>query len=140
MNHIVNSSLLIDDDKATTFFNRYLLLKHKAFKNVKTLHKGKDAIEYLKNIDHKLNLKPDLIFLDINMPLMNGWDFLEKFAQLKDEVIDGIKIVMLSTSTDPNDIQRAIENRFVSDFVNKPLTISIIDKVVHKHFSYKIAR
>lgn len=139
MNNIINASLLIDDDRATTFFNRYLLLKHGAFKNVKTLQGGMEALDYLKNLDQKLNIKPDLIFLDINMPFMSGWDFLREFARLGNEIKENIKIIMLSTSSDPRDLERAGENKYVNDFINKPLTQFDINRMLQKHFSYRIA-
>ncbi|KAA1243996.1 response regulator [Aquimarina sp. RZ0] len=138
--NIVTCSLLIDDDKATNFFNKYLLMKHDAFKNVTVVQGVKDALEYLQSLDNQLNLKPELIFLDINMPCMNGWDFLEEFAKLKEEIIDNIKVVMLSTSNDPNDLKKASNNKYVNDFINKPLTYSIIDKIIQEHFSYEITK
>ncbi|WP_299434508.1 response regulator [uncultured Aquimarina sp.] len=140
MNDIVTYSLLIDDDKATNFFNKRMLLKHKAFKDVKVIQEAKNALEYLKNINNQLHKKPELIFLDINMPFMNGWDFLEEFANLEKDVIDDIKIIMLSTSNDPNDIKKALKNELVYDFINKPLSNDVINQVIGKHFSYKIAR
>ncbi|WP_298310026.1 response regulator [uncultured Aquimarina sp.] len=140
MNDIVTCSLLIDDDKATNFYNKHMLLKHKAFKNVKVVREAKNALEYLKNLNNKLHIKPELIFLDINMPFMNGWDFLDEFANLEKDVIQDIKIIMLSTSNDPNDIKKALKNELIYDFINKPLSNDVIDQIIEKHFSYKIAR
>ncbi len=140
MNNTVTCSLLIDDDKATNFYNRYLLLKHEAFKTVKTIQVAKEALDYLKNSDRQLNVKPELIFLDINMPFMNGWEFLKEFAQLEKEIIEDITLVMLSTSNDPNDLEKAVNNKYVHDYINKPLTHRIIDKILQKHFSLKMTR
>ncbi|WP_405205139.1 response regulator [Aquimarina sp. LLG6339-5] len=140
MNNIVTYALLIDDDKATSFFNKHMLLKHEAFRNVKVIQEPKNALEYLKNLDNPLHIKPELIFLDINMPFMNGWEFLKEFSNLEKQVINDTKIIMLSTSNDPNDMKKAIEHELVYDFINKPLSNTIINKMMEKHFSHKIAR
>ncbi|WP_298544880.1 response regulator [uncultured Aquimarina sp.] len=140
MNDIITYSLLIDDDKATSFFNKHVLLKHKAFKDVKVVQEAKNALDYLKNLNNQLYIKPELIFLDINMPFMNGWDFLKEFSNLEKDITDGIKIIILSTSNDPNDIKKAFKNELVYDFINKPLSNEIINQVIEKHFSYKVAK
>jgi len=126
--------LLIDDDKATNFFNQRVVTKHDSFDSVNTVHSGKAALEYLTKVKNELALKPDLIFLDINMPAMNGWEFLIEFAKLDESTTRGIKVILLSTSSNPDDVNESIKNHAVDDFINKPLSLQLLDNVVEKHF------
>ena len=76
----------------------------------------------------------DLIFLDINMPSMDGWEFLEKYKELKKENSAQIIIIMLTTSLNPDDVLRAYQMPEISGFENKPLTTEKIDRIVKKYF------
>ncbi|WP_299438600.1 response regulator [uncultured Aquimarina sp.] len=127
--------LLIDDDKATNFFNERVVTRHNSFDNVNTVHSGKAALDYLTKVENKVAIKPDLIFLDINMPAMNGWEFLVEFAKLNKSTTEGIKVILLSTSSNPDDVNESIKNHAVDDFINKPLSLDLLDNVLEKHFS-----
>ena len=96
---------------------------------------GQEAIELIR--EHCLGHDgcPSLIFLDINMPVMNGFEFLDAFHhQLENDLNKSIIIVMLTSSLNPNDIERAKETG-VSEFLNKPLTEENLKNVLDKHFS-----
>ncbi|MDH7448129.1 response regulator [Aquimarina sp. 2201CG14-23] len=127
--------LLIDDDKATNFFNERVVTKHNSFDNVNTVQSGKAALDYLTKVEKEVTIKPDLIFLDINMPAMNGWEFLIEFAKLNKSITEGIKVILLSTSSNPDDVNESIKNHSVDDFINKPLSLDLLDNVIEKHFS-----
>ena len=130
--------LLIDDDKATNFFNKMVVKRHGGFNEVKSVESGIDALIYLKSIKEDLNLKPDLIFLDINMPGMNGWEFLGEFVKLDQSITSDIKVILLSTSSDPADVERAIKKHPVTDYINKPLSFPLLNEVLSKHFSVEV--
>ena len=85
---------------------------------VKKCHSAFEAINYLNENE------VDLIFLDINMPIMNGWDFLDQVNFLPHSVRDSMKIVMLSASTNPDDIARSEQYPFVKDYACKPINAS----------------
>lgn len=138
MNNPNTSVLLIDDDKATNFFNSIMLTKHDFFQDVHAVQSGYDAITYLENTVKNGNTKPDLIFLDINMPGMNGWDFLTHFEKIDKHITKGIKIILLSTSSDPNEVRKSMIDYNVDDFICKPLSISLLDGVVEKHYELKV--
>ncbi|AXT50433.1 response regulator [Aquimarina sp. BL5] len=135
MGKSVTCVLLIDDDKATNFFNERVVTRHDSFDNINTVQSGKAALEYLTNVKNQTAMKPDLIFLDINMPAMNGWEFLIEFAKLDKRTTEGIKVILLSTSSNPDDVNESIKNHSVDDFINKPLSLDLLDNVIEKHFS-----
>jgi len=130
----VNCVLLIDDDRATNFFNQRVVSKHQCFNTVTIVQSGLAALEYLIEVEKNNAIKPDLIFLDVNMPAMNGWEFLVEFSRFNREVVKGIKIIMLTTSSNPDDLQQSHQNESVNDFISKPLSIDILDTVLQNHF------
>lgn len=134
MNTLVDCVLLIDDDKATNFFNKRVVTKHKGFREVNTVQSGMAALEYLISVGDNKATKPDLIFLDINMPAMNGWEFLNEFSKLDNKVTNGIKVILLSTSSNPDDVRASSKNHSVDDFINKPLSLNLLDDVLENHF------
>lgn len=138
MAELVQCVLLIDDDKATNFFNEMILSRHGAFKQINTVLGGQEALEYLAQVKINSAIKPNLIFLDINMPAMNGWEFLEAFEQLDKEFVQDIKVILLSTSSDPEDVMKSITKYNVADYINKPLSKDLLNTVVDNHFYLKV--
>ncbi|WP_106791106.1 response regulator [Aquimarina sp. Aq78] len=134
MNTLVNCVLLIDDDKATNFFNERVVTKHEDFYQVNTVQSGLAALDYLNAVENNTAIKPDLIFLDINMPAMNGWEFLTEFSKLDQKVTADIKVILLSTSSNPDDVRASAKNHSVDDFINKPLSMDLLDDVLKNHF------
>ena len=135
MGKSVNCVLLVDDDRATNFFNQRVVNRHEGFDKVNTVQSGIAALEYLNEVKSNNAIKPDLIFLDINMPAMNGWEFLTEFSKLDIGLTRGIKIILLSTSSNPDDVRQSIKNHSVDDFINKPLSLDLLDDVLSNHFS-----
>ena len=121
--------LLIDDDKDDNFLHTRTIKKSDITKEVASFLDAEDALAYLKSAESK---KPDLIFLDINMPKMNGWDFLNEYTKLPDDKKGSI-VVMLTTSVNPDDKHKALSFQNVVSYTNKPLTqmelLDLIKKV-----------
>jgi CheY-like chemotaxis protein len=88
-----------------------------------------DALEFLKEHEANPGDLPDLIFLDINMPIMNGFDFLNEYQNLSETIQKHCIIMMLTTSLNEDDRKRAIENKFVYSFMNKPLDKEKLDTI-----------
>ena len=112
----MNCILLVDDNADDNFIHERVIKKSDAAKHVIARQTGKEALEYLKNRDEHPDLHPDLIFLDINMPGMNGWEFLEAYNKLDKELQSKAIVVMLTTSDDPEDKAKAKTFNMTCDF------------------------
>ncbi|MEO5890073.1 MAG: response regulator [Ferruginibacter sp.] len=140
MKQKLNCILLIDDDEPTNFLSNMLLDEANCTNHIQIEESGQKALEYLSKTNHFSNEKirltyPDLILLDVNMPAMNGWEFLDKYKDLKPDLHPGTVIIMLTTSINPDDQLRAALLPMVAGFENKPLTNSMIQRIIKKHFN-----
>lgn len=125
-------TLFIDDDRATNFLNKHIAKSCDSIVAIHLADSGFEALSFLeKCLNDSLEI-PNLIFLDINMPAMNGWEFLEQFYKLHKNLVSEIKVVILSSSDDPNDINKYKENTNLLDFVRKPLNREALDSVLDK--------
>ena len=116
--------LLIDDDHMTNYLHKRVISNAGMASSIIVSTNGKEGIEELLKIeDGDLdNIKSKVIvFLDINMPVMDGWTFLEVFKEIKNKLNFEIKIFVLSSSINPDDKARAEKNSFVTKYINKPL-------------------
>jgi CheY-like chemotaxis protein len=140
MNKRLNCILVIDDDEPTNFFTRIILEEWNGCKHIKTVQSGQEALDYLSqseasDADPESFPSPDLIFLDINMPAMNGWEFLDEYTKLIIPPQHKIVMVMLTTSLFPDDLAKSKVRNEVAGFENKPLTIEKLEKIIAKHFT-----
>jgi CheY-like chemotaxis protein len=136
----LNCVLLVDDDDATNFMSRLVIERAGIAEHIEIALNGRDAIEYLtrtvKQAEAEHTTVPSiLILLDINMPIMDGWEFLQAYKALdttspKDEII----IVMITTSTNPEDERRAEKIPEVAGFTHKPLRLAMVEEILKKHF------
>jgi CheY-like chemotaxis protein len=135
MKEKLNCILLIDDDEATNYINHRILSRLDCTEQIQSVQSGRDAIDYITGAgkfregDYP---KPQLIFLDINMPAMNGWEFLDRFKSIKAGT--EILIVMLTTSLNPEDELLSKKNPAITCFRNKPLTKEIVKEIIEEYF------
>jgi len=127
--------MLVDDDQNDNFFHEREIKKINPLITVIEKTTGLDGLDYLKSNKKNKEVVPDLIFLDINMPVLDGWDFLEKYKQLDKELQDLVVIIMLSTSGYPEDIERALSYSCVSDYIIKPLTKEKLENIIKRYFN-----
>lgn len=114
---------LIDDDKIFQLTASRTIKSTKITDRILQFENGEDALNFLRsNLDNESSL-PDYIFLDLNMPLVDGWMFLDDFEGIKPSLVKKpISIYVVSSSIDPRDIDRARRNANVRDYVIKPVT------------------
>lgn len=129
--------LLIDDDKVTNFYNKKIVKRHSQYEDVIALTSGQEALNFIKDAIKGITIKPDLIFLDINMPAMNGWEFIEHYKSLDKTFTESIKLVMLTTSNNPEDLKKSKSIETINDYINKPLSIDILSEVLELHYGPK---
>lgn len=128
--------MLVDDDKNENFFHEREIKKNNRETIVIQKESGIEALEYLNSTIESGNTKPNLIFLDINMPGMDGWGFLEEFGKLDKDIQSEIIIILLTTSDNPETKDRAMSWSSVSDFISKPLTKEKMEVINNKYFKY----
>jgi CheY-like chemotaxis protein len=130
----LNSVLLIDDDEPTNFIAKMIVTKADLNDNTQAIHSGVKALKYLQDENLSNYDIPDLIFLDINMPTMNGWEFLEEYKKLDIHKKKKIVLYMLTTSMNDDDQIRSEKIEHVDGFLIKPLTLKTYTEIVNKHF------
>ncbi|MCD6011678.1 MAG: cheB 1 [Flavipsychrobacter sp.] len=124
--------MVVDDNEVDLFVAEFVLQKNSFSKKIVCVPSAMDALDYLKENENNPDDLPELIFLDINMPLMSGFDFLEEYAKLSDNIKKHCIIMMLTTSLNENDRKKAEENRYVFSFMNKPLDQHKIEDINKK--------
>jgi len=118
----IKSLFLVDDDEVYTFLTKRTIEETKLVDQIKVFSNGQDALEFLERAAGDKDLVPEVILLDINMPILDGWGFLEEFLAIKPSIGKRITIYIVSTSISPYDIERAKNISEVSDFIIKPTT------------------
>lgn len=118
--------LLVDDNAVDNYVNRLIISKTQLAQKISVAHSGIEAIDLLNNCLANGNPFPDLIFLDIRMPKMDGFEFLDAYHGYPHEFKSTCRIVMLTSSKDDRDVERATQNPYVLKFISKPLTPAAI--------------
>lgn len=130
--------MLVDDDEATNFLNKLIISETVSDVHIRGLQTAYAALDSLRNreICEKSGqfIVPDLILLDINMPGVNGWEFLDEFKKLGNDITSKTKIIMLTSSINPEDIEKSKKIPELSGYLSKPLTESMVKKIVEEHF------
>lgn len=135
----LKSILLVDDDEISNLFNKIFIGRLELEAEVDVAIDGQEALDLLKQVDDFQNestlLTPCLLLLDIKMPIMNGWEFLEAYKeQVSEELQKQITIVMLTTSEDQCDFIKAMQNPLISEYIQKPLSESKFTKLINKFY------
>lgn len=128
--------LLVDDDPVNNFLNQRLLENLAVADQLLVALNGQEAFALLEQ--HCPNAAcPALILLDVNMPVMNGFEFLFAYQQLPPAQKEAIVIVMLTTSLHARDVERG-RQLHVADFISKPLTKEKVSDLLNQHFGWKL--
>jgi CheY-like chemotaxis protein len=116
----VNSILLVDDDQVCTFLLSKTLERLGYANKLNTAINGEEAIRLLTDNDQATRIFPDIIFLDLNMPVMDGFDFLDAYDKLEFSGKERTKIIIVTSSQDPDDIERT-KKYGINAYLNKPI-------------------
>lgn len=131
--------LLIDDDKIVNLINTKVIQLSVPGASVSSVTNGYEALRILKDAAQSgTGTFPDLIFLDINMPEMDGWEFLEELGSIPENALSQCRIIMLTSSIDLLDIKKAKKNIKVNDYIIKPLDLEVfklLSSSEHTRFS-----
>ncbi|GEO08398.1 response regulator [Segetibacter aerophilus] len=132
---MINKVLCIDDDQITLVLCEMVIKKAGFAAEVFTAKNGREGLAWFSAYFSKTNKSekqdpPQLIFLDLNMPVMNGWDFLEDYLMKYADRLPDTKVVIISSTVNPEDFSRANRYEIVIDFINKPLTTEGLDDLM----------
>jgi len=131
-----NKILFVDDDPITLMLCKKVIERAEFSKEIVTANNGEDAIKYFDNLKSKINSDdtltlPELMFLDLNMPVMGGWEFLDIFSKENYHMVfPNLKVIVLSSTIDPKDIEKSKSYSMVIDFLSKPITKEILKSII----------
>jgi CheY-like chemotaxis protein len=131
---MLKTILCVDDDPITLMLCKKVIKKAEFSEDVLFANNGQEAFELIQSLvnkkqnDTEINL-PQLIFLDLNMPVMNGWEFLDLFnTTISNEFLE-TKVIILSSTIDPSDYNKAKQYDIVSHFLSKPITVEMLENL-----------
>lgn len=136
----MNLILLVDDDETTNHVNKRLLTRLQVARQIKVLTNGQEALDYLTeaNAPGGEDLLPDLVFLDIKMPVMDGFSFLEAYDKVDLHPKKPVIILMLTSSASFYDLERLKSFPQVKKHISKALTEQEVKEILRQYFSDRI--
>lgn len=129
MNHI-KKMFLVDDDDTFIYISQKIIAKTELVQEINTFENGLTALSFFKDNKDNKALLPELLFLDLSMPVMDGWEFLDEFEKINIENKKDITIYICSSSISPNDLIRTKKYDTVKDFIIKPITQEKFSQIV----------
>ncbi len=121
--------MLVDDNDTDNFISKRIIEITNFAKVVIVKSSGKSALDYLEENKENDGSLPEIIFLDINMPIVDGFVFLYEFEKFNDSVKDHCKVIILSSSDNKRDIDKIVNNDYVIKFITKPLTEASLEEI-----------
>lgn len=134
MGQKVELACIIDDDKIYVNLVKKIIEIKNLSENLLIFKNGLEALEYFKVILTNMSEEklPDIIFLDLNMPVMDGWEFLGEFIKIKNNFDKKITLYVVSSSIDPRDLERAKSFNLVTDYLIKPIELKRFEQIFEK--------
>ncbi len=131
----IESVCIIDDDNIYINLVSKILKLRKLSDSVIVFKNGKEALDFFQDtLKNQKNVElPQIILLDINMPVMDGWQFLDEFSKIRDRIHDKMNLYVVSSSIDSREIERAKSIDIVCDYLTKPINLKDFDKVFRKN-------
>lgn len=132
----LNNILLIDDDMSTNYFNEMIIQLLDIEVKIDIVLNGLDALKYLMDINPDESDRSGLIFLDLNMPQLNAWEFLSQYNVFPEKIKRKFKIIMLSSSNHDDDMDFAMNHIDILGFLHKPLAEEQLRGLLHEHYDF----
>lgn len=132
--NVIGKVMLVDDNDTDNFISRRIIEITKFADEVIVKNSGKGALDYLDEFKDSIVDLPDIIFLDINMPIVDGFVFLYEYEKFGNMVKDKCRVIILSSSDNKRDIDKIVNNDYVIKFVTKPLTEKTLEEIQHLEF------
>ena len=129
LDKIIDLVMLVDDNETDNFISKRIIEITKFAKRVEVKSSGKSALDYLKDNQGQAENLPNIIFLDINMPIVDGFVFLYEFEKFNELVKNTCKVIILSSSDNKRDIDKIVNNNHVIKFITKPLTEVALEEI-----------
>lgn len=126
---MLHKLLCVDDDPITLMLYKMVIAKAEFASSVDTAQNGEEAIAYFDGLLESGGEFPKLIFLDLNMPVMGGWEFLDLFSSQKYSAFHTSKVIVLSSTIDPQDIEKSKSYPQVIDFRSKPISKEMLSEL-----------
>lgn len=126
----IDNTCVIDDDPICVFGLKRTLKEVDFSKNITVYNNGLEAITGFQTLLQQGEKLPSVVFLDLNMPIMDGWDFLEDFIKIPNVNRENVSVYIISSSVDPRDLLRAKEISAVNNYFIKPITHIALNKVI----------
>jgi CheY-like chemotaxis protein len=126
----INTVCVIDDDLIYSLAVRHIIKRSEVAASTIFFENGRVAINFIRQHQHQQDLLPDLILLDLNMPVLDGWQFLEEFEVLRDGLAKSIPLYIVSSSINEEEFKRAENIPCVNDFISKPITVLNLQEIV----------
>ncbi len=116
--------LLVDDSLLDLFIHKKMISISNIAESITTFNSAEEALEYLK--ENESVLQESIMLLDLQMPGMNGFEFIDVFANLSDRIKTSVRIFILSSTVDHGDIKKAKENPYIEDMISKPVDVNFL--------------
>lgn len=122
--------IVLDDDQIQHLILKKMMLKYDMISETLFTDDGVNVLEFLTANKYEKQILPELLFLDLNMPKLNGWRFLENLKTLYPQLIKPVKVYILSSSVDPKDVKRSEKYTFVKSYLIKPVTRERLNSIM----------
>lgn len=135
----LKSILLVDDDEASNFLHSIFINKLNLDIEINAAMNGQEALDYILSKGAEKLALPCMVMLDLRMPIMDGWEFMQRYEeQVSKELKEQIMIILVTISDNSDDKERATNHPHIADFAQKPLSDGVFKKIINKHVNISI--
>ncbi|WP_339707529.1 response regulator [uncultured Kriegella sp.] len=127
----IESTCIIDDDPIFVYGTKRVMREVDFCNEIMVFENGQDAIDALTEMVEQHKELPEIIFVDLNMPIMNGWEFLEDFVKIPNKSREEVTVYIISSSVDPRDLERIKSYKVVNNYILKPISTNDLEEILN---------